>query len=320
MKVGKASYNKGFTKKNWFKMKDGDNVYRILPPLFDFAEKGKWSEFYKIEYGYTNSQGQIKPFPCNRVVNPKTKMVEVECPACVKREALKIEIETLKEAFRNKKITQQQLKEEVEARRSFNLDSKHYVNAIDLNGTIGLLKIPYKAKKSLDAEIDKLRDQGIDPLSVETGRFFIFNRSGIMLDTLYSVSVYSQTINHPELGTVKKEINHVLDDATLAKLETEAFDLSKIFKKLSDEQIKDIVENGAEGVDRALGGTKVEVETEEEVEEEVIIPKIAPVVRVVPKAEAKKEVPKATPKVEQVKIAPADSAQLDEDWLKSLGL
>jgi hypothetical protein len=334
-KIGKASYNKGFTKKNWFKMEDGDNVYRILPPLFEFADRGKWSEFYKVEYGYTNSQDQFKPFLCNRVVNKKTKMVEVECPACLYREKMQAEIGQLKDAVAQKKITEAKFKAEVAKRRAFNLDSKHYVNAIDLEGKIGLLKIPYKAKQQLDVLIDKLRDEGVDPLSVETGRFFVFTRSGFALDTQYQVSVYTEKVKTDEYGIVNKEVNHELTEAIINRLEHEAFDLSLIFKSISNEDMQDIVDNGSEAVDRVFGApaTKnTEVVEEEEPIEEEFIPQPPKAVAKAIVNTTKSAAPTSgltNPLVKTIdskpvnqKVAPkkAEVSQSDEDFLASLGV
>ena len=49
MKIGKPKYGNG---KKIFKIKDGDNVYRILPPLGKLADAGKWSVYQKVEWGY----------------------------------------------------------------------------------------------------------------------------------------------------------------------------------------------------------------------------------------------------------------------------
>ena len=38
MKIGKAKYGAG--KKTYFKLKDGDQTFRILPPLGDLADDG----------------------------------------------------------------------------------------------------------------------------------------------------------------------------------------------------------------------------------------------------------------------------------------
>jgi hypothetical protein len=350
-KIGKANLNKGgFTKKEWFKMKDGDNVYRILPPMFDFADRGKWSEFYRIEYGYTDNKKQLKPFLCNRVTNKKTKMVEVECPACLHREEINVQIEALKQQLVDKEISRGEFEAALAPLNGFNLDSKHYVNAIDLTGKIGLLKIGYKAKLQLDDEIDKLKDRGIDPLSIETGIFFNFYRTGFGRDTNYKVTVYMETIKHPELGIVQKELVHVLDDVILARLEKEAFDLSKLFKTLTNEQVQDIVDNGAGGVERVFGVSNAATEDAHVVDEKitkpavvapkvvkpVVQPVVQPIVEEVEEVEAEVEEaaevvepPKAAPKAavkakpiaaKQAAAKPAVAAQSDEDFLKSLGL
>ena len=48
MKIGKASYS-GNTKEN-FRIKDGDNIYRPLPPMGNLADAGKWSVYGAVSY------------------------------------------------------------------------------------------------------------------------------------------------------------------------------------------------------------------------------------------------------------------------------
>ncbi|MHA1675946.1 MAG: hypothetical protein ACTSU6_02095, partial [Candidatus Njordarchaeales archaeon] len=81
MKVGKTKYGGG---KKVFKLKDGDNVYRILPPLGKLADAGRYSQYYRVEWGYKNSKGQNRPFQDCRVVNRSNNMVEVESPSHLK--------------------------------------------------------------------------------------------------------------------------------------------------------------------------------------------------------------------------------------------
>lgn len=268
VKLGKPSYGGGNTqKKNYFKIQDGDNVFRILPPMHSLADQGVWSKYYSVEYGYKGTDGKMKPFLCCRVKNYKTKMIDVECPACLNRakkeDRLKGEVEALK-AGMGSADTVKELKAEVDA---FNCDSKHYVNAMDLSGNIGLLKIGYKCMQSLRELIKRMEAEGIDPIGVENGRFFTFSRSGKGRDTVYTVAEYKQKKRVSVEGVetmVDVPMPHSLTEAIIVRLEHEAFDLSTLFKSISVDECQDIVARGAVAIDKIFSKQEVQPEEEEQ--------------------------------------------------------
>ena len=249
MKIGKASYGGG-NKKTYFKMKDGDNTYRIIPPIGDLAEKGIWSVFYNVHYGYNNSEGKLRPFQSSLVKNFKTKMIESPDAALERIEKLKAQLEAAKKAGNTALV--QKLNEFVGPKGSFNLDNNHYVNAIDAQGNIGILKLRHRAKQALDTVIKQLRENGTDPLSVEDGRYFILTRTGTGLDTAFSVRVMTQKLHVEGVGQVEKQVQHVLDSSIISRLATEAADLSKLFKRPTSEEVAQIVAEGATAVDRII--------------------------------------------------------------------
>lgn len=251
MKIGKASYGGG-NKRTYFKMKDGDNVYRILPPMGELADKGIWSVFYNVHYGYKNSEGKLRPFQSSLVKNYKTKMIEVPDAALERIEKLKAQLEAAKKAGNSVLVAK--LNELVGQKGMFNLDNNHYVNAIDAQGNIGILKLRHRCKVALDATMKRLRENGVDPLSVEDGRFFVISRSGMGLDTTFQVSVLSKKLNVPGVGDVQQEVVHVLDSAIIARLATEAADLGNLFKRPTAEQVVRIVAEGSPAVDEILDG------------------------------------------------------------------
>lgn len=251
MKIGKAKYDKG--NRNYFSFKKDQNVFtlRILPPMGELADAGKWFVYYKVEYGHKGSDGKMKPFLCTRKVN-KDKMVEQESECHLKRVAIE---EQLKLAESNgDSATVERCKKLL---GTFNLDKKYYVNAIDLQGNIGLFKIGYRGFKALEDKIEKLRNAGIDPLSVNDGRFFTFSRSGRGMDTIYTVEEYKQkkTIKSEsgEEIVVDAPFKHVLTDSIIAKLENDAFELNKIYPEVTPQEEYRIVHEGPVAVDQILG-------------------------------------------------------------------
>lgn len=238
MKIGTAKF--GFTQKKYFKMKDGDVTFRILPPLGELADEGKWSVFYAVHYGYKNSAGKLRVFQSCEVYNRKSKMIEVPDAAADRIKLLKGELEKAKAA--GNKAAMEKIGPLISGQKPmYNLDKNHYLNVIDEQGNIGVLKLRHKAKQALDVQIKKLREKGVDPLSVDNGRFFTFSRSGSGLETTFAVSVTTKTMNIEGVGEVQREVVHKLDAAIISRLKDEAAELNKLFKAPTSEEVARIV-------------------------------------------------------------------------------
>lgn len=240
IKIGSAKY--GVTQKKYFKLKDGESTFRILPPLGDLADEGRWSVFYKVHYGYKNTKGKLRVFQSSLVKNRKTKMVEVPDAAVERIETLKAKLEEAK-ATGNKAMVEKLGKLVSGQKPMYNLDSNHYLNVVDSQGNIGILKLRHRAKQALDEEIKALREKGIDPLSVDNGRYFVFRRSGTGLDTTFTVRVLKEKISIEGVGEVERDVVHKLNSELISRLGEEAAQLNKLFKEVSAEDIKRIVES-----------------------------------------------------------------------------
>lgn len=239
-KIGKASYSNG--RKNYFKLeKQGDSVFRILPPLGKLADEGIWAVYHKVQYGYSNSKGRMRPFESPEVKNFRTKMIEVEDPASTFGKKLSAQFLEAKNA--KNEVLAENIKK---LARKYNLDNKWYLNVLDTSGNIGLLKIPHRMKQALDVEIKKLEAKGIDPLSIENGRYFVFTRTGTGTQTTHRAAVYEEELDIPNVGKVKKEKVHVLTDEVLNRLSDEYHELDELFTRPTSEQVKLVVEQEIE--------------------------------------------------------------------------
>jgi hypothetical protein len=147
--------------------------------------------------------------------------------------------------------------------QKYNQDAKHHMNVIDLQGNIGLFKIGHKGFQALKAEVDRLRSEGIDPIGVDNGRFFVFSRNGSGRDTLYTVTEYKQKqeIATPTgKVTAMVDLPHSINDSVMAKLSTDAFELDKIYPTVTPDEEHRIVHEGAAAVDEILGNKKQKTE------------------------------------------------------------
>ena len=239
MKIGKAKF--GFTQKKYFKLKDGESTFRILPPLGELADDGRWSMFYKIHYGYKNTKGKLRIFQSSLVKNRKSGMVEVPDAADQRIKDLKAKLEQAKSSG-NKQAVEALGKLVSGQKPMYNLDSNHYMNVIDTQGNIGVLKLRHRAKTALDVQIKKLREKGIDPLSVDNGRFFVFTRSGMGLDTSFQVDIQQEKLTVQGVGEVNRDVVHKLSDELISRLGEEAAELGKLYRALTADEIQRIVD------------------------------------------------------------------------------
>lgn len=334
MEVGKAKYGSG---KNSFKVeKDKDNVFRILPPIGKLAKTGKWYQYYRVEWGYKGTDGKNKPFLDVRKVNFNTKMVEVESAAYLRREALKKKKEEIVAAFKAGNATKEQVTEVTDLTKRFNLDAKYYMNAVSLDGKIGLLKLNSTQKNALEAEIDKLTKQGIDPLAIEGGIYFNFTKSnatGMVKDWTFSVAPYLQ---NQEDGSLRR-VTHTMDQAFIDRLSSEAFELSGMYPALTAEQVEEIVQAGdnhAAIVDKYLGKAEEAAPAETKAEsapapaaQEPAPQQAPPAQETAPAPAAETPAPAETQAATTQESAPAAEAPTgegngdmsDDDFLKSIG-
>lgn len=242
---GDANYEKsGFKKKNYFGLEESAQVFGIMPPMFSLKEKGAWARFYKVHFGYKNLAGKLRTFLSPEV--KKKEMIEVEDAALQRIKTLTATMEACKAAGQTDRYNF--LWKLVGFKGVYNLDKAWHINVHDLSGKPGVLKIRHKCKMMLDTEIEKLRKQGIDPLSPTNGRYFVFQRVGTSNETSYKVDVYAKEIDAQIPGTnqivkVKQEVVRAISAETEANaIAGECADLDKLFQVVSAEEVKQIVE------------------------------------------------------------------------------
>lgn len=256
MKFGSPD-KKQSAKKNYFSIKKGTQVFRILPPLGDLADKGIWNRYYAVHFGYRTLEGYMRPFSSPEVVNRKTRMVEV-------RDAAKDYIDNLLtakntlveklEANPNDARIKAQLEKTEGLLSTFNLEKRYYVNAMDQNGNIGLLKLKTREKNALDAVREQIKqEEDVDPIGV-VGAFLTFTKHGDGRDSSVLVSA-NYVSSKTDSGKVVKSLNsHDLasDKVTISRLKDSAFDLDKIFVRPTAEEVAMMVKNGAEAVSMVM--------------------------------------------------------------------
>lgn len=252
MKVGTASYG---NQKKRFKIKDGENVYRILPPLGEMADTGRWFKHYKVVWGYQDSNKKNKPFlDCFKAsYDDSGKMIGVDVPSAARdrAEEIKTARAAVADALKADPTNQELLAKKKtlgELGMKYNIESKYYINAVNEQNEIGLLKIGKRAMDGLMEQIKVLRERGLDPLGLN-GVFFNFHRSGTGLSTVYTVTPH-RVLNADGTESMK---THTMDDVFINRLSAEAFELADMYPAPTSEEVSRIVNEGATAVDEILG-------------------------------------------------------------------
>lgn len=241
-----------FAKKKHFKFdKDTNTItFRILPqpkgerfgtPTYDKTSwDSTWHRYISSIFGFKNSEGKFRIFESPLEKNNRTKMVDVPCAATDLINSLKGKLEEAKATNADPAVVSH-LNQLVGMKGVYNVDTNQHMNVLLLDGSIGELKLRHKAFVALKAEIDKLRTEGVDPLSLENGRFFVMTRTINGRDTVFSASVYKEKIKIEGIGEVEKPYAHAVGEDVRKRLELEGFKLDSIFTKLTSDEVSQVV-------------------------------------------------------------------------------
>jgi hypothetical protein len=244
--IGKSRWGSQsqFTKSNWFSLKAGDNIYRILPPWGEVAvQAGKPAYFYATHKGFRNSENRMVPFQCVEKKNWKVKpaVVEIQCPVCELVKKLEVSYQQAKDAGQ----PADKLKEFFETKvLPFKVDRKWYLNVVDLEGRIGILSLPSTAYNHLTAVAEAMSSK--EGIEVDGAQGVYLNFKKIQKfkgdrDTDYAVEPYMETvkINGRDLKDYKR--HDMTPPDFMERVKKEARLLNELFKRISDEEVMLIV-------------------------------------------------------------------------------
>jgi hypothetical protein len=247
MKIGVTNLEGG-VKKEWFTIEAGqDNEFRILPPLFSLAEKGKFSQYaavHKVWFkdpAYPNGKPRPYSFNCIKKVNRESKEVEMDCPYCVRYDAAKLKYD----AGKAQGASADQLKEfNFSQVMPYQVEKKFYVNAVNASGKVGLLPLGIKAFQALQAELVSAKNKlGIDATGME-GLYFNFSKTQKFKgdrDTVYGVQLASEVVKGSDgkISTTLKQ--HSITGPFIAVIKAGARDLGDLFKDINLDQINQLM-------------------------------------------------------------------------------
>lgn len=200
--IGEANIGEGGN--NWkVNGKGVDNIYRLLPPLGDLANDGRWEFGHASHWGYENSDKKARLFECIEVKNMETKQITTVCPECSEHIApMKAErdrkfqdavayLQTKQGMGKDQaeRVANEKLKAYDQAVNRFNRSYRIYVNVVNEKGEIGVLNMAFRHLQLLKKKIAEFRKDGIDSFTPKQGVWFNFRYSGAADHTVDPVYV-----------------------------------------------------------------------------------------------------------------------------------
>lgn len=212
-----------------------DNFFRFIPPIHSLAEKGKWIQYYAT-HTVTTKDGHIKKFTCIQNTDYKTKVITQRCPFCDKH----AEQENVLQNIRQQGATKEQLEEaRINYVDPYKVDKKYYANAIDANGMISLIAMPFKLNQAVLQEAQRYFNQtGINAVDMNGAYFNLKKLQAYKGDkmTNYAAAIAQEsvTVNGQRMS---KDKQHEITPAIVNEIMAKASDLGKLFKDLSFNEI-----------------------------------------------------------------------------------
>lgn len=228
------------------KVKDGSNVFRILPPFGD-QSNGYAYKKWQIIWGLKDPEsGRPRPFASSMTSEKK-------CPVTEYVQALKKKSESLKAQMASSGLTEEVQKERLGALNKLISDltpkTVYIYNAVDKAGEVGLLELKSTAQKKMKSEmVQYIQDYNQDPTSLnsddlDSGVWFNITRTGLGRDTEYDVKKMQIKTKNPNTGKISFEDDRSpLPDAVVENYTNLAYDLSAVYQVKSYDDLAEILQ------------------------------------------------------------------------------
>jgi len=236
------------TRREWkrHKVKDGSNVYRILPP-FGESSNGYPYKKWQIIWGLQDPEsGRARPFASSITSEKK-------CPVTEYVAELKKKAESLKSQLAAAGVDEETSKNRLSALNKLisdlNPKTVYIYNAADKSGDVGLLEIKSTAQKKMKAEMSQyIQDYNQDPTSLlsedtDSGLWFNITRTGMGRDTEYDVKKMQIKTKNPATGKISFEDDRSpLPDAVVENYANLAYDLGSVYQVKSYDELAEVLE------------------------------------------------------------------------------
>lgn len=267
------------TRREWkrHKVKDGNNIFRILPPFGD-SSNGYPYRKWQIIWGLQDPEsGRARPFASSMTSEKK-------CPVTEYVGTLKKKAETLKLQLTNAGVSEEDQKTRLSSLNKLISDlspkTVYIYNAADRAGDVGLLELKSTAQKKMKALMTAyIKDYSQDPTSLnsedtDSGVWFNITRSGEGRDTEYDVLKF-QTKTKSATGKITFEDDRSpLPDSVVESYDDLAYDLGAVYQVKSYDELKEILDANMDSLVELCPDAAL---IDEAFEREVLVTKAPPV-------------------------------------------
>lgn len=251
MSTGKIKINLDSLKarREWkrHKVKDGHNVFRILPP-FGENSNGYAYRKWQIIWGLVDpDSGRARPFASSMTSEKK-------CPVMEYVGALKKKAETLKSQLAASGVSEEDQKERLSSLNKLisdlNPKTVYIYNAADKAGEVGLLELKSTAQKKMKTEMSNyIQTYNQDPTSLnseetDSGVWFDITRQGLGRDTEYDVKTVQIKSKNPATGKITFEDDRSpLPDSVVENYNNLGYDLGSVYQVKTYDELAEILES-----------------------------------------------------------------------------
>jgi hypothetical protein len=228
------------------KVKDGHNVFRILPP-FGESSNGYAYRKWQIIWGLQDPEsGRARPFASSMTSEKK-------CPVTEYVGLLKKKAETLKGQLAAAGVSEEDQKERLGSLNKLisdlNPKTVYVYNAADKSGEVGLLELKSTAQKKMKTQMSEyIQTYNQDPTSLnseetDSGVWFDITRQGLGRDTEYDVNIVKIKSKNPQTGKITFEDDRSpLQDSVVENYANLGYDLGAIYQIKSYDELAEILE------------------------------------------------------------------------------
>ena len=231
------------------KVKDGNNVFRILPP-FGESSNGYPYRKWQIIWGLTDpDSGRPRPFASSMTSEKK-------CPVTEYVQQLKKKAEVLKGQLAAAGVSEEDQKERLSSLNKLisdlNPKTVYIYNAADKSGEVGLLELKSTAQKKMKSEMTSyIQTYNQDPTSLnsddtDSGVWFNITRQGVGRDTEYDVKIVQSKIKAASGKITFEDDRSPLADSIVENYDNLAYDLGGVYQVKTYDQLAEILEANME--------------------------------------------------------------------------
>ena len=248
------------------KVKEGHNVFRILPP-FGESSNGYAYRKWQIIWGLTDPEsGRARPFASSMTS-------EKRCPITEYTQTLKKKSEQLKSQLQATGESEESIRDRLSPLNKLISDlspkTVYIYNAVDKSGEVGLLELKSTAHKKMKSEmIQYIQDYNQDPTSLssqenDSGVWFDVVRTGEGRDTEYDVKKYQNKVKKATGGFSFEDDRSSLPDSVSENYENLAYDLSSVYQVKSYDELKAILDANMANLTDACPDASLDADTSE---------------------------------------------------------